>query len=201
MKKPLRPDDESKPFIARWNALARILLVESSVKLVARAAMDYADFEDGTECYPSNERIARETGYCEKTVRIAWGVLRGLGMAERVEYAVAHEHRADKYELCIPDNWATLPVLGPSGRKFTCLACSKRINPRGNCTLEADDRVTFNVREYVFCPAPRRTKGRTEPWCYDVWNQRMTDIGSPTWNERGNKGVWALFRRSRGEDW
>lgn len=201
LKKPLRPDDEDKPFIARWNALSRILLVEASVKLVARAAMDYAGFEDGSNCHPSNERIARETGYSERTVRTAWGVLRGLGMAEREEFAIAHERKADKYQLTIPDNWAHLPILGPSGRKFTCLSCNKRINPKGNCSLEADERVTFNVREYVFCPAPRKTRGREEAWCYDVWNQRMKAISSPTWNERDNKGVWALFRRSRGDDW
>lgn len=201
MKHHLRPDDEEKPFIARWNALARILLVEPSVKLVARAAMDYADFEDGGDCYPSNERIARETGYNERTVRTAWGVLRGLGMADRVEYAVAHERLADKYELKVPKNWANLPILGPRGRKFTCLACNKRINPKGNCTLASDGGVTFDVRQYVFCPAPRSKKGREEPWCLDVWNARMKQQGQQVWGQQSNAEAWKLFRLARSDDW
>jgi hypothetical protein len=197
----IRPDDDDKPFVARWNSLIRILLVESSVKLVARAAMDYADLFDGTSCHPSNERLARETGYSERTVRTAWAVIRGLSLAERVSNAVAHARQADEYELAIPGNWTNLPILGPRSQKFTCLGCDKLVNPQGNCTLTDDGRVTFNVRQFVFCPAPRKAKGREEPWCYDVWNLRMAETGQAPWNKRDNEDVWKLFRTARGDDW
>ncbi|MFE3452355.1 helix-turn-helix domain-containing protein [Nonomuraea sp. NPDC059194] len=171
------------------------------MKLVARSAMDYADFYDGTSCHPSNERLARETGYSERTIRTAWGVMRGLGLAERVSNAVAHARVADEYELAIPDNWANLPILGPRARKFTCLGCSKLFNPQGNCTLGTGDKVTFNVVAYCFCPAPRKTKGRDEAWCFDLWNTQETEMGRLAWQKRGREDIWKLFRLARGDDW
>lgn len=171
------------------------------MKLVARSAMDYADLFDGTSCHPSNERLARETGYSERTVRTAWATIRGLGLAERVSNAVAHARKADEYELTIPDNWTNLPILGPRGRKFTCTNCDKLINPQGNCMLAGEGRVTFDVRQYVFCPAPRATRGREVVWCFDDWNRRMKEQGQQPWGGRGNGEIWKLFRISRGEDW
>lgn len=46
-----RPDDEGRPFTTRWTILCRILLVESSVKHIARSALDFAAYEDGSSCY------------------------------------------------------------------------------------------------------------------------------------------------------
>lgn len=207
MSRIFRPDDENKVFIARWNMLVRLLLVESSVKHIARSAMDYAGFEDGTSCYPSNERIARETGYNERTVRIAWSVLRGLGMAERVTQAISYKRIADEYELQIPGHWPNLPILGPHGRKFTCLGCGKLFNPQGNCTVNqlktdkpGDDNVRFDLSKLVFCPAPRRTAGRAEDACQSKWDKRRTDSGQPTWNKMGSER-WEQFREARGDDW
>jgi hypothetical protein len=190
---PVHPDDEDKPFGLRWNKLVQILLVESSVKLVARAAADYADFRDGTECRPSNERLARETGYSERTVRTAWGVLRGLGMAERVRYAQAHAHRADVYDLRIPPDWKGFPVLGPHGRKFTCLHCGKLFNPQGNNTLRPDGKVGFRIERYVFCPRPR--KG---PSCRDDWDTGEATRGRPLFRDADQ---WKAFRTARGDEW
>lgn len=200
-----RPDDEDKPFIARWNMLARILLVESSVKLVARAAMDYADFDDGSSCHPSNERIGRETGYNEKTVRIAWSVMRGLGMAERVAYGVAHRRLADEYQLRIPDNWINMPVLGPHGGKFRCLACGKLFAPQGHNLLDAGpnskpDTVSWHLEKMTFCPPPRKTKGRDDLDCHGLWNQRQMAAGSQPWGRLGAER-WKLFKQARGDDW
>lgn len=196
----IRPDDEEKPFVARWNTLVRSLLVESSVKLVARTAMDYADLYDGSSCRPSNERLARETGYSERTVRTAWATLRGLEMAERISYAVAHEHKADEYILAIPDNWSNLPLLGPRGRKFTCLNCEKLINPQGNCSVSEDETVRFNVRMFVFCPQPRKSKGRDDAWCFERWQAGRRHAGKRLWGDLG-ADVWKMFRVSRGDDW
>lgn len=196
----IRPDDEDKPFVARWNSFVRVLLVEPSVKLVARSAMDYADLFDGTSCHPSNERLARETGYNERTIRSAWSVIRGLGMAERVSYAMAHRRKADEYELVIPEGWDRMPVIGPRGRKFTCLYCDTLINPRGNNELGSDGSVRFDVRQFVFCPEPRKTKGRDAPSCAGEWNRARKAAAEPSWVELG-PDVWKLFRQSRGDDW
>lgn len=201
------PDDEDKPFIARWNMLARILLVESSVKHVMRAAMDYANFDDGASCHPSNERLARETGYSEKTVRFAWSVMRGLGMAERVAHGVAHRRLADEYQLTIPDSWKGLPVLGPHGRKFTCLDCRKLFIPRGNCSVNeqpgdkpGDDNVRFDLGEMSFCPPPRKTRGREGTSCQAAWSERQVAAHSPPWLALGQER-WRYFRQARGDDW
>ncbi|MEO3875487.1 helix-turn-helix domain-containing protein [Nonomuraea sp. B12E4] len=196
----IRPDDEDKPFVARWNSLIRSLLVESSVKLVARTAMDYADLYDGTGCHPSNERLARETGYSERTVRTAWATLRSLELADRVSRGVAHKREADEYDLVIPDGWHNLPLLGPRGRKFACLNCGKVINPQGNSELHKDGSVRFNVRLFVFCPPPRATKGREDERCFNAWEAAQKRAGESAWGQRGS-GVWKLFRQARGDDW
>jgi hypothetical protein len=193
VKRMFRPDDEDRPFIARWNMLARILLVESSVKLVARAAMDYADFDDGSSCHPSNERIARETGYNEKTVRLAWSAMRGMGMAVRVSRGVSYLRMADEYQLQIPDDWATLPILGPHARKFTCVYCRKVFNPKANCTVSKDDEVRFNVAELSFCAPPRKKVGRAEPYCLDEWNDAEIRAGRRPFFKLGSD-VWKRFR-------
>lgn len=195
-----RPDDESKPFIARWNMLARILLVETSVKMVARSAMDYADFEDGSSCYPSNERIARETGYNERTVRTAWAALRALRMAVRVSHGSAYARMADEYQLQIPDDWASFPILGPHGRKFTCVGCGKVFNPKSNCSVYKDDVIKYNVAELTFCAPPRSKKGRDAPDCLTEWNLRQVKSGEKRFHDRGSD-VWKLFQQARSDDW
>ncbi|WP_433732015.1 helix-turn-helix domain-containing protein [Actinoplanes sp. CA-051413] len=187
-----RPDDEDKPFIARWNMLARIILVETSVKMVARAAMDYADFEDGSSCYPSNERIARETGYNERTVRTAWAAMRGMGMAVRVSHGSAYARMADEYQLQIPNHWESLPVLGPHGRKFTCIGCGKVFNPKGNCAVLKGDDIRYNVAELSFCAPPRAKKGRDEANCLTEWNIREVKKGEKRFHDRGQRGVGLL---------
>lgn len=204
----IRPDDDSKSFQRRWNTLVRILLVESSVKLVARTAMDYADWDDGSSCHPSNERLARETGYNERTVRDAWAVLRGLDMAERVRHGVPHKGIADEYQLVIPSGWDGLPILGPHGRKFTCVSCSDLFTPQGNCTLNerpgdkpGSDTVRFDVRKFCFCPRPRRVKGRDVPWCADEWSEEAVRRGLAPWKDLKQNDRWKLFREARSDDW
>ena len=198
----IRPDDDDSPFVARWNSLVRVLLVESSVKLVARTAGDYANFVDGSSCFPSNERLARDTGYSKRTVVTAWGTLRGLKMAQRVGRGVPHERIADEYELVIPDAWTALPILGPSGRPFTCLYCGKKFNPAGNSTLNAHDRVTFDVIAFCFCPKPRGKSGRDEEWCFPLWDAEQKRAGEPDWRQMQTQGAtWNLFRTARGEAW
>jgi hypothetical protein len=207
MKRLPRPDDEAKPFIVRWNTLCRILLVESSVKLVARSAVDFANFDNGSSCHPSNERIARETGYSEKAVRFAWSAMRGMGMAERVGNAVSYRRIADEYCLLIPSDWETLPVLGPYARKFTCLGCGKLFIPQGNCSVNAEksdpkggDAVRFDLSRLCFCAPPRAKEGRSGDRCVTVWNKRRVDAGQPTWGQM-SQDRWDLFREARGDDW
>jgi hypothetical protein len=193
-----RPDDTAKPFAVRWNIFVRILLVESSVKLVARTAMDYADFDTGSSCHPSNQRLVRETCLGERTIRTAWGVLRGLGMAERIECAVAYAGQADNYRLVIPETWEAMPILGPHGRKFTCLNCGKLINPQGHSNLGKDGRVRCDVRLFAFCPAPRSGDG---PSCAQEWDDGRASAGERDWSRLDSDEIWKLFRLSRGDDW
>lgn len=196
----IRPDDDDKPFVARWNTLIRILLVDSSVKLVARTVMDYADFHDGTSCFPSNERIERDTGLGDKTIRNAWALLRAAGLAERVSHAVAHQRLADEYELAIPEYWKGLPILGPNGRKFVCLNCGKQINPQGSGEVTREGKATWSLWKAVFCPAPRKVKGRADVSCYHEWNRQQEKAGKRPWPAQG-ADAWKLFRQSRGDDW
>jgi hypothetical protein len=197
------PDDEDKPFIARWNVLIRILLLDPSVKAVARSAIDFADFDDGSSCHPSNKRIERETGLSDRTVRTAWQVLRGLGLAERVAYGSPHRRLADEYQLVIPDNWRNLPVYGPHVQDFHCLYCDKQFTPQGNCTVAVEggkEVVSFRVHLMAFCPPPRAKKGRDQPYCLDMWNDSQAEQGQPRWGQLGGK-VWAGFRKARGDNW
>lgn len=207
MKRMFAPDDPDKPFMARWKLLTRILLASPSVKHVAHVAVEYADFNDGTSCFPSNERIAREVGCDEKTVRFAWSVLRGVGMARRVGRAVPHQGIADEYELEIPGNWSSLPILGPHNRKFTCLNCGKLINPEGNCSVNSakgdkpgSDIVRWDVGRMTFCPSPRRKKGREAVDCREAWSRGQAKVGAPVWHMLG-QDVWKKLAESRADDW
>lgn len=197
----IRPDDEEKPFVARWNSLIRVLLVESSVKAVARTAMDYANFYDGTSCRPTNERLARETGYDERTVRAAWALMRAAGLAERVGHAVPHKDLADVYELQIPSHWDSLAILGPRSRKFTCLYCGKLLNPPPVGYVDADGATRWRLWKAAFCKPPRKSKGRDAIDCYAMWNRRQQVNGEPVWHDLGNTAQWKLFREARGDDW
>jgi hypothetical protein len=206
-----RPDDEEKPFIARWNMLVRILLIDSSVKHIARAAMDYSDFDDGSNCHPSNDRIGRETGYGDKAVRQAWAALRGMDMAVRVENGVSYLRRADVYQLQIPEDWYGLPVLGPHGQKFTCVGCQKVFNPAGNCLIYPDGKVKYDLRPMAFCSAPpiirpgvkppREPKPRKET-CFDRWDDARHLAGEPSWRDKQmDDRRWPFFYQARGDDW
>jgi hypothetical protein len=191
----IRPGDDGHAFLPRWHTLVRSLLVETSVKAVALVAAHYANFDNGESCHPGTARVARETGLSERSVRTAFGVLRGLGMAVRVEHAVAHRRRADAYALRVPDDWASLPLLGPSGRPFRCVFCRSQFAPAANCHLQRNGTVTFDVGRLTFCPRPR---GR--PGCLDLWDKARAERGEPTWSDLGAE-QWVRFREARGDDW
>lgn len=202
----IRPDDEDRPFISRWNSLFRILLVESSVKLVARTACDFANFYDmgdkeaGGGAFPGNELLARETGLSERTVRTAWATIRGLNCAERVKTAsfdpIRGKRTADEYQLVIPNGWKSYPVLGPKRGKFRCMHCDRLLTPQANSTAHTDGSVTFNVQRFIFCPPPR-DKGKGKG-CFVDWTAFRRREGLDPWSKMD---VWKLFRLSRGEDW
>lgn len=206
MKRLFRLDDEDIPFIRRWNALARVLLVESSVKLVARLAMDYADFEDGTSCHPSIDRMARETGMSDRTVRNAWAVMRGTGLAERVSRGGSYHGMADEYHLQIPPHWQSLPILGPHMRKFTCPGCGKVFNPAGHSNLSkrADERgkdvVRFVVGKLTFCSWPNETGNKGSSACRQQWDAKQRKAGKKVWADLGDD-VWKVFHEARADPW
>jgi hypothetical protein len=204
----VRPDngDEAVPFSARWTTLVNALLVESSVKLVAKAACDHANRYDvgereaGGDTYPGNERLVRMTSLSERSVRTAWAVMRGLGMAELVEASyydpIKKRRKADDYRLVIPDNWASLPILGPSMAKFRCLHCASLMNPDANCKVDSKGVVTFDVTRFCFCKAPRNSSKGVG--CYRLWTKERDAAGLQRWRDLD---AWKLFRESRGEDW
>ncbi|REF00359.1 hypothetical protein [Thermomonospora umbrina] len=211
MARKIRPDDEDPdiPFSRRWNVLVNALLVESSVKLVARVAMDYANYYDrdngrvaGGNVYPGNELLARETGLSERSVRTAWAVLRGLDMAERTSTASydpkTRKRTADEYQLMIPEGWEHLPILGPNSGRFRCVHCECLFNPQGNSSVDSKGRVSFQVHRLCFCPPPR-DKGKGEG-CFSLWTQARQAAEATSWRDLGGD-VWKLFREARDDDW
>lgn len=194
----IRPDQPKTPFIARWNGLIRILLVEPSVKLVARTMGDHANFKTGENARPGNELLARVTGYSERTVREALAVLRGLDLAERTSRGTPRVS-ADTYKLVIPSfgEWSCLPIIGPSEDKFTCLGCYEGFEPVGHQTYKPKEGVTFDVRRFCFC-GPLKTK--TEA-CLAEWNRQQDRAGRPRWAQLDGPSRWELFRAARADDW
>lgn len=199
-------DDGARPFPIRWNTLCRTILVDPSVKHIARAAIDFAD--EHNRCSPSNSQLARETGLSERTVRTSWAVMRGLGMAQRTSEAVPYQGLADEYQLRIPDGWRSLPLLGPHAQDFTCLACVRPFTPQGNCTVnpQPGDRrgraqVRFDLSKMVFCPGPRGSGGRAEAACREVWDRREANAGRAPWGNLNADQAWRWFRQARRDDW
>jgi hypothetical protein len=216
---PLRPDDEDKPFAPRWNLLTRVLLVEPSVKLVARIAMDYADFDDGSSCFPSIERLARETGLSDRTVRNGWAVLRGLKMAVRVSRGGSFRGAADEYQLEIPDDWQSMPTLGPHAKKFTCPGCGNRFNPDAHSILndrtkdktkpdgkpraKAGDSVAWVIGRLAFCSWPSTTRGgrKGSSACRIAWDEKQRGSSGKLWDQLDGEGKWTIFREARDDSW
>jgi len=194
------PNGNPAPFIARWDTLVNALIVEPSVKLVARTAAGYGIY-DGTGIYPGNERLARQTSLSTECIRSAWKVLRAADMAVRdCRSQWNGDYRtADMYTLEIPGDWRNLPVLGPSFGKFTCQQCGKVFNPQPGTVLRPDGTVGFRLPRMVFCPAPRTprlrpngTRPKRPASCFALWQK-----------ERRGKGdvSWEMFSQARHDDW
>lgn len=202
------PDDEGKPFVARWNVLVSALLIDPSIKLVARTACDYG-FMDGENIYPGNERLARQTGYDERTIREAWHFLRSARMAHRVEQSAwtGSRRNADRYELAIPSDWRSMPMLGPHAGKFSCQHCGRRFTPAPcntwhmrktpNGEVPATDadgmrELRWFLWKAVFCPAPQRGPNKGKG-CFSDWKR-----ANGGW---GGEQAWRAFSTARGDDW
>lgn len=210
-------DDEDVPFIRRWNALTAVLLVEPSVKLVARLAMDFADFDDGASCFPSVEMMTRESGLSDRTVRNGWAVMRGLSLAARVSRGGSYRGHADEYQLQIPDGWRGLPLLGPHRRKFTCPGCGNLFNPDPHSLLtdrdksktkpdgrpraKAGDAVGWIVGRLTFCSWPSETGKKGSRACTDAWDARSRAAGEPTWAGIDGPAKWKVFEEARNDPW
>lgn len=204
----ISPDDEDKPFVARWNALVTAMLVEPSIKLVARQACDYG-IMDGDGIFPGNERLARQTGLTERTVREAWHFLRATGMASRDGRSAwtGSQRTADSYSLEIPADWRHYPVLGPHSARFTCQHCGKLFNAQPcNVWLMRDgpgDRrvpvtdadgvreVRWRLWKAVFCPVPRSGAS-----CMQAWARKHG-----AWGSLKNEAAWEMFNKARDDDW
>lgn len=193
-----RPDDETKSFQARWNTLVRVLLVESSVKLVARTAMDFADWDNGEGVFIGNLRMAVATTQSDKTVRTAWATLRALGMAHRVERGSSTKIKSDRYNLAIPPQWQAYAITGPHEQKFVCLHCQKKFLPPPVCVLTGNDRAAWRLSEACFCPPPRKRKGHPTPIaCITAWEREERT----RWSDLDDEDAWKLFRQARSDDW
>lgn len=191
-------------FVTRFNKLVDAFIVEPSVKLVARTAVDYAA-RDGEGIYPGNEQLARKTGLTAETVRKAWATLEGAEMAELNAPSTWTGTRrlANSYSLAIPANWQALPVYGPHYARFTCPHCGHLFNPRPDTVLHKDGSLAWRLASMVFCPPPGRPKrargegGRLKPRpasCHTLWER-----AGHTWPRDGS--AWDLFRKARNDDW
>jgi hypothetical protein len=201
----INPDDTDKPFVARWNALVSALLIEPSIKLVARTACDYG-IMTGENVFPGNQRLARQTGYDERTVREAWHFLRAAGLAERLERSAwtGDRRNADRYELVIPSGWRGMPMFGPHFGRFACQHCGSLFNPQpcntyrkrqGTQTPVTDAHgvrtVTWFLWKAAFCPAPQRGKERGKG-CFSAWER---------FGGKWGDGAWEIYRKARNDDW
>lgn len=203
----ISPGDDDKPFVARWNTLVSALIIEPSVKLVARTAVDYGIY-DGEGIYPGNERLARQTSLSAEAVRQAWAVLRALGMAHRdsLSHWTGTRRTADLYALDIPDDWRMKPLYGPKFARFHCQHCAKAFNPRPGSHVRRDGSIGFYVRNMTFCADPGRPKRTAaekarkvrlktaSAGCFDAWG------GNERWGQLGDD-AWKLFRAARSDDW
>jgi hypothetical protein len=206
----ISPDDEVDAngndllFVTRFNKLVDALIVESSVKLVARCAVDYA-VRDGEGIYPGNEQLARKTSLHHGTVQRAWAILQGLDMAvmESRSYWTGRKRLANSYSLAIPERWRGWPVYGPHFARFTCGHCGKRFNPQPDTVLHPDGSIAWRLASMAFCPPPGRPKrkpgegGRLKPKpasCFELWQR-----SGGKWPS--GDGAWELFRQARNDDW
>jgi hypothetical protein len=192
---PSPDDDGERPFIARWNLLTRILLVDTSVKAVAYTAGTYADIYDGSRCRPGNSRVCRNIGASDNTVRKAWKTLSALGMAECVEpsHWNGRFRTADVYHLHIPGDWRGFATLGPREGRFRCLHCRERLfDPPPIAVLERNGEVKWNLARATFC--------RTT--CRAAWHRReITEGRTVPWGNDSDR-AWKLFHEARGgDDW
>lgn len=190
-RKIVLPDDEEKPFVVRWNLLVRVLLVETSVKAVAWAAMTFASAYDGSEARPSIERLERNTGLSKNTVRKAWATLAGCGMAEVVDQSHwnGRFRTANEYRLAIPDHWRGLATLGPHEGKFRCTFCHHGYNPPPVASLHEDGTVRWKIAQSVFC----------NDKCRASWDR--AEVKARRELPWGSQEAWSLFRRARDDDW
>lgn len=74
----LRYDTDARPHMGA-NQLSRTALLR-----IAEARAHYADHRTGRSCRPSNQRLAKDTGYDTRTIKRANTVLRLLGVATEV---------------------------------------------------------------------------------------------------------------------
>lgn len=188
------------PFAFRWRSLVRVLLFETSVKAVALVAAEYADYDTGANCRPTNERLMRETSLGERSVRYAWSIMRAAEMAERVEVGSPHGGIADKYQLHIPERWKNYPVLGPKRGKFTCQYCGEEFNPVGNGAYK-NGKVTAKFEKLVFCPEPRKINGRDADSCYGLWSDQQADAGAKGLYVMSLNERFELFKKARDDEW
>lgn len=201
----LHPDDTSLTFVARWNTLISALLVEPSVKLVARTVVDYG-LRDGEGVYPGNQRIARQTGLGEKTVREAWHMLRGLAMAVRDNRTcwTGSKRLSDLYHLEIPADWRRWATLGPNFARFHCQHCGKVFNPQPCTAFFTEDgrpvyadkaegvrKVGWELPKACFCPPGR---GQKQSDCLIAGARSNRNLHEPA-------EAWALFAKAREDDW
>jgi hypothetical protein len=183
-------------FVRRWNTLVDALIIEPSIKHVARASVDFG-LADGAGIYPGNELLARKTGYTRKTVGEAWDVLRALEMAERVipSYYDGRKRVADEYQLAIPGNWRGFAVYGPNMKRFHCQHCGKVFNPKPCLDVRPDGTFGWYLAKAVFCPSPRHG-----PDCFQRWEHQRRAAKRPLWDKLGDKR-WDMFYAARSDEW
>jgi rubredoxin len=189
-------------FVVRWNKLVDAWIVESSVKLLARTAVDYG-VHDGQEIYPGNEQLSRKTGLSTVTIGKAWKILQASKMAELdvASMWTGKWRTANVYSLMIPGDWENLPIYGPNCKRFTCQHCGHLFNPQPGTDVGKNGGVGYYIARMVFCPDPGRPKrqhgeaGPRKPFppgCAALWQK---GAGKDT------KITWEMFRKARDDEW
>ena len=108
-------DDEARFSRYEWERWVRRCILPSSAKLVAFVMATYAA-RDGSRIFPGVARLAATTGLSERTVRTALGILRDVGLIERVYPGGRRGQQAfaDVHRLAIPADLTTrVEMLNP----------------------------------------------------------------------------------------
>ncbi|RFF50174.1 helix-turn-helix domain-containing protein [Xanthomonas campestris] len=175
-----------RPLVLRWRSAVFNSSECASAKLTLLALAENAN-QDGTECYPSIDRLARQSSQSEKTCREALKAADGRWFVRTPIKLGGREWRGYNYRLTVPDGAVT--ITGPcrevavtvtaanGARSGNSGAEVRQLTPKGAVTVTDD-----------LGKAPRKsTKG--EERAADAASSRLRRITYEQWEAEKPEGA------------